>query len=332
MARLSPLSLLLALTTTACFHNPATRLGAAHRHSLQPPAQFVPVERIPPPMMVLSGATGFAACWAIASAACSLAFARQAYVFSLSYGVTMAAIGAVALSSAARGSVLFAHAALVAAYGVRLFGFLLWRQIGQDSGWGRRIAALDKTPRAKRVPVILSTSFFYALLASPLLFHVQVSAAGFAAGTAAAAVSYAGCAIAAAGLLLEAVADQQKSLFKISLRASGQADRPPTGGAFAVSRHPNYLGEIVFWAGSFIAGLPSVASSGLPLYARGLRALSMGLGLWGILFIMTSATKRLEAKQEANAASVWPVIGADGELDSYSKYVARTGALMPRLG
>ena len=47
---------------------------------------------------------------------------------------------------------------------------------------------------------------------------------------------------------------------------------------------------------------------------------------------MLSATKRLEGRQAESAPSVWPVLMADGELDSYEKYVARTSKLVPFLG
>ena len=36
-----------------------------------------------------------------------------------------------------------------------------------------KLKALDKTPRLQRTPIILSTGFFYGLMSSPLLFHLQ---------------------------------------------------------------------------------------------------------------------------------------------------------------
>ena len=140
-----------------------------------------------------------------------------------------------------------------------------------------------------------------------------------------------GCALALFGLVVEAVADHTKSLFKIHLRKTGQADRPITSGVWARTRHANYFGEIVFWCGATLAGLPSLLSPGSTLLTKGLRAISMGLGLSGIVFIMLSATKRLEGKQAERAATVWPVLTKDGGLDSYEAYVQRSGALFPKL-
>ncbi len=183
-----------------------------------------------------SGLLGVPACWAIATVPCCLAYVRQAYVFSLGYGLAIAAIGASVLSAVPSTATLLRwHALLVVGYGVRLFAFLLWRQIGQDSGWGEKIAALDKQPRLQRTPVIASTALFYALLTSPLLFHLQSPSSGI--------VAAAGVTVAAVGLAVESIADQHKSLFKIKQRAAGSEARPPTGGLYAWSRHPNYLGE-----------------------------------------------------------------------------------------
>lgn len=267
---------------------------------------------------------------------CGLAFIRQAFVFSLSYGLSAAAIGGVVLRGACpvTNSWLFCHAALVLAYGLRLFAFLLWRQAGQDAGYGGpagKLAKLDRTPRAKRTPLILSTAFFYALLVSPLVFHAQAGAAAVATAPLGLPLAAVGAGIATFGLLLEGVADFQKSLFKIGLRRSGAADRLYIGGVYAACRHPNYLGEMAFWIGSFLLGLPAILAQApsLPIWRTGLRLIYSGMGLAGIIFIMLSATKRLEARQAANAPTAWPVLTKAGEVDSYAKYVSRSCSLVP---
>lgn len=280
---------------------------------------------------VLGGAFALPALAGAAAIPCCLTFVRQGYIFSLSYGLATAAIGSLVLRAAqgAGGLLLEAHGWLVAMYGVRLFAFLLWRQVGHPgSGMGKRIAALDKTPRAQRVSLVPSIALFYALLGAPLLWHLQQAPLT---GGVATCVSAASGVLAAAGLVIEAVADQQKSMFKIALRQSGAADRLYTGGLYAYLRHANYAGEVLFWAGSFGMGLPALFMPGMPLWARGLRLVCSGLGLAGIVFIMTSATKRLEGKQAEASPSVWPVLRADGELDSYEAYTARTIKLLPGL-
>ena len=264
----------------------------------------------------IAGPLAIPAATGIAAAAGSLAYIHQAYIFSLSYGLAMAGIGGAVLMSSAT-PLLRVHAALVAAYGVRLFGFLFWRQSFQPSYDGMaRLKALDKTPPLKRTPIILSIAFFYALMSSPLLFHLKAAPlVGMGAST-----SKFGCVLAAIGLVYEAVADQQKSLFKMKLRAEGKPDELFTGGLYASSRHANYFGEITFWVGSFIAGLPALVMPGMPLTTL-LRIICSGLGLSGIVFIMLSATKRLEAKQ---AEKYRPSAAFD-------EYFLSSNALLPKL-
>ena len=266
----------------------------------------------------LTGATGIPAAAGIAAAAGTLAYIRQAYIFSLSYGLSMLGIGGAVLLAAPGSLLLQMHAGLVAAYGARLFGFLLWRQRFQPGYDGEaRLRALDKTPRLKRTPIILSTALFYSLMSSPLVYHFQSSPLSGAG----AVISAVGCVVAAVGLIYEAVADQQKSLFKMALRADGLPDAQCTSGVYAASRHANYFGELVFWSGAFLAGVPAVLAASVPLYVRALRALCSGLGLAGIFFIMLSATKRLEARQaDKYSASA-----------GFDEYMKNSNALLPKL-
>ena len=93
------------------------------------------------------------------------------------------------------------------------------------------------------------------------------------------------------------------------------------GGLYAKSRHANYFGEIVFWAGNFIAGAPAIAVPGVSPLGRLGRLIASGLGLMGIVFIMLSATKRLEGRQaEKHRPSAW-----------FDNYYMSSGALMPKL-
>jgi steroid 5-alpha reductase family enzyme len=62
-----------------------------------------------------------------------------------------------------------------------------------------------------------------------------------------------GIAIWLAGLLIEIVADQQKSRFK---RDPANQGKFISTGLWAWSRHPNYFGEIVLWIGMAIVAIP----------------------------------------------------------------------------
>jgi steroid 5-alpha reductase family enzyme len=64
-------------------------------------------------------------------------------------------------------------------------------------------------------------------------------------------LDYAGIAVAAAGLLFEAVADFQLSAFRADPASKGKVmDR----GLWSWSRHPNYFGEALMWWGFFAIG------------------------------------------------------------------------------
>ena len=117
---------------------------------------------------VFSGAMAVPAASGIAAVACSLCYIRQAYVFSLSYGLAMAGIGGAVLLTSPTSALVTAHAALVAAYGARLFAFLFWRQQFQPSYDGAaKLKALDKTPRLQRTPAVLSTALLCLSSPSP---------------------------------------------------------------------------------------------------------------------------------------------------------------------
>ena len=93
-----------------------------------------------------------------------------------------------------------------------------------------------------------------------------------------------GLALMAASLLLEAVADKQKSDFK--------AQHPTqfcNVGLYRWVRCPNYLGEILIWVGNFIVGVT--------FYASIWQWAVSFIGLACITLIMMGSTKRLEQAQ-----------------------------------
>ena len=66
-------------------------------------------------------------------------------------------------------------------------------------------------------------------------------------------VAIVGIVVWVAGFAIEAIADQQKSVFK---RDPANAGRFITSGLWAWSRHPNYFGEITLWTGIAIIAVP----------------------------------------------------------------------------
>ncbi len=66
-------------------------------------------------------------------------------------------------------------------------------------------------------------------------------------------VGIAGLAIWTIGMLIEVVADRQKSAFR---RDPANSGRFINSGLWAWSRHPNYFGEIMLWTGMAVVALP----------------------------------------------------------------------------
>jgi steroid 5-alpha reductase family enzyme len=300
------LQLLLHATSVLALQAPRGPLRGPQRQTTTRPAM--------PPAVVAEalakGPLGVPALAAVAGAVLApLTLYRQGYSFSVGYG---SAVGVMALAAmravppTTQLATLTAGATLF--YGFRLALHLLARQLTVPD-IAERIKAFDKTPRLKRLPLIPPLALFYACMTSPLLFALRTPPTKYL------KVAQIGCGLAWAGSIIEAVADAQKFLQKrrdYSQKAGGTFTGP-MGGLYASCRHPNYFGEVLFWFGLFVAGLPSFGSQVIP-YTAG------GLGLWGIYGIMSGATKRLDGKQ-ADKYGGQPV---------YDAWRARTGGLFPK--
>ena len=119
-------------------------------------------------------------------------------------------------------------------------------------------------------------------------------------------VLWAGVAVMAVGAAIEALADQQKSAQKAK-----HPDLPATEGLFSIVRCPNYLGEMLFWAGVLLAGTTSL--SGVGQWAMAL------VGFVCIIFIMLDGARRMAKGHEARY----------GENPEYRAYAERTKLILP---
>jgi steroid 5-alpha reductase family enzyme len=249
-----------------------------------------------------SGPWGIAALTAIGALICIPATQYNAlYGTSVGYGLSVAAM-ATALLMAGRSvpplSMPFFATASAIVYGLRLALYLWVRDITK----AKPLVSPNKPPsRLQRVPFAISLALFYACLTTPLLYIVRHPVLRAASATTTSSVmtvanvpwlvACTGTVAACMGALLEAVADTHKYVVKAQQAPGSIAFRGPCHGVYRWTRHPNYTGEVLFWSGLWLAGVPSFGSSMLAWVAS-------TAGLYGIVSIMRGATKKLEQRQE----------------------------------
>jgi len=326
LARPSPSTLSARSSLSSLGHFTQAQKSVAPRHAVSMSAagmlqQAVRGTKVPvlaraaaaivakPPVLVLLAALfttagGLPGLLAISLLAEAIGFYRSGWFFTIGYGFAHALMGIAVLahfsSVATIPKVALLHTCLVIAWGVRLTGFLAWREFVGWPDWKKKmIAQSGTTPVARKVGTWAFVALFNTLLFSPVLFHLMNP-------TLSPAVANFGVGLAWVGLTLESSADTTKSAFK--------AKRPDsfcTVGLYALCRHPNYLGEMLFWTGSFVAGVTSFKG-----YVQWAVA---SLGLAAILAIMIRGTMGLDKRQMVKYQSY----------DGYKEYVSKTPVLLP---
>ncbi len=238
---------------------------------------------------------------------CLPGFYRVVYFISTGYAFSIAAIAATSLwlfrdSSTALSAL---HALGLLLYGLRLGGFLLWREI-TSSGYQRELEEAQQA--SSRIPMVglfgiwLSVALLYVAMASPAVYALASPApTGGLLG-----LQVAGLLLLYGGLAVETLADRQKSAYKRL-----HPERFCDVGLYRWLRCPNYFGEVTIWIGSFVAGVGALTHWG--------RWTTAVVGLVCIILIMVGSTRRLELKQDERY----------GEREDYRKYAARTPILWP---
>jgi steroid 5-alpha reductase family enzyme len=196
---------------------------------------------------------------------------------------------------------------LLVAYGLRLGSYIVSRERAAEYGReGEDVQARGAgIGLAKKLLIWPAVSLLYVAVASPLILNLE-SAVGQGSTFPHRLVLRSGFAIMFAGLLIEGLADLQKARFKRTI-----PDRFCDVGLYRWVRCPNYLGEIIFWMGNWIAGLGASAGA--------LGWIVPVVGLVAIVLIMIGSTKRLEAKQE----------GRYGDRADFQSYAQTVPVLFP---
>jgi steroid 5-alpha reductase family enzyme len=168
-------------------------------------------------------------------------------------------------------------------YGFRLAMYLAVRDL--DGRIPRRDKEMFLT-RFKRIPLALLLALFYACMTTLTLYALRVPPTKRIGKV----IALSGALLAWVGAILQAIADGHKMVCKAK-QADLKQFKGPDGGVYRICRHPNYLGEIIFWGAVYATSLPS--------FGKSIQAwIAASLGLYGIVQIMLGATNRLEKSQQ----------------------------------
>ncbi len=242
---------------------------------------------------------------------CAVGFYKYVYFLSIGYGFAIAGGGitvlVLSLMNGRTEDVLWLailQTVLFIAYGARLSGFLLAREI-KSAAYKKTLK--DEIGADKKIPVFVSIAIWitvavlYTAQVSPMLYR-------YANGSKDVIVPVVGMAISLCGLILESAADRQKTAQK-----KENPKMVATKGLYKMVRCPNYLGEITFWTGVFVAGVTTYTGLGQWLMAV--------LAYVCIVYIMFNGAKRLEKRQMAR-------YGNDA---AYNEYADKTPIIIPLL-
>lgn len=224
----------------------------------------------------------------------------------MSYALTFMVIAAAAFAlnnQTVYNSVLLG---MIMAWAARLGGFLVYRvfTVGKDARFDSMRSSFTGFGSFW---LLQGVTVGVSMIAAVLAFHSGHSQLN--------SLAYAGLAIFAVGLAVEAVADYQKMAFKSTKKNQG---RWIDTGLWRYSRHPNYFGEILVWAGVYIYALQSFG-----VYAA-LVALVSPVFI-SLLLIFVSGVPILEK----SADKKW---GDNKKYQAYKKHTSLLVPLPPRVG
>ena len=223
--------------------------------------------------------------------------------YDLTGSITYIAVTLVAISVATTPSgVQWLIAIMIFLWAGRLGSFLF-----------RRIHAAGGDQRFDRIKV--SSSRFFVAWTLQGAWVVMTSCAALTAILSAeqppvGAIYVIGAVMWTTGFAIEVIADRQKSRFR---EDPGNEDQFISAGLWARSRHPNYFGEILLWAGIAVMAIP---------YLSGTQWVVMlsPLFVYALLTRLSGIPTLARRGQE-----LW------GDDPAYQAYVANTPRLVPRL-
>ena len=252
---------------------------------------------------------------AVCAICCAIGFKKFVWFLSIGYGFAIIGGGITVMIFAlangwAEGAVwlLILQTLLFIAYGCRLSGFLLFREL-KNKAYQKTLN--EDAGGDKKMPVFVLATIWICVA---VLYTAQVSPVFYRYynyGTVAKAshdfiVPVIGMVISVIGLVLETIADKQKSAQK-----KENPKMVATKGLYRIVRCPNYFGEILFWTGVFVSGVTALKSVGQWIIAI--------LAWISIVYIMFNGAQRLEKRQNER-------YGSD---PAYQAYVNKTPIILP---
>jgi steroid 5-alpha reductase family enzyme len=187
-----------------------------------------------------------------ATASVALRHRRRDYADAV-WGPGLAAVAVVgALAGRGDAARRWGLAAITAAWAARLEHQMLGRIRGSDEEDARYTEFLEGDSAAKVVVKVFVTQGLSQLVVSA---PVQLSAASRLPRTARRWLLPGGFAVMAAGAVIEAVADHQKSRY--AEMDDGKKPDVLDNGLWGWSRHPNYFGDSLVWDGAWLAAAGS---------------------------------------------------------------------------
>ena len=236
----------------------------------------------------------------------AIGFGYYVHFFSVGYGFSIAGIGLVLilLFIPRLNPVTLCLLLLLIVYGGRLGGYLLYREKKSDS-YNRHVAGDIKNDAdikfVGKYLMWLTCALLYTLMTCPILFRLLYAKDPKKIDVS----SCIGLVIMLLGIVLELIADLQKSSYK-----KKNPSHFVESGLYSFVRCPNYLGEILLWTGVLISGIGAVP---------GLFWIPAIVGYIGIVFVMFSGARRLELRQNRTY----------GNDPTYQAYVLKVPILIP---
>ena len=242
--------------------------------------------------------------FAVALVFSSMGFKKYVWFISIGYGCAIAAIG-VALLIIFHNQLTVATTCacvLLVVYGLRLGGYLIFREL-RSSSYNKKMETEIKSgndvPMVAKIGIWVSAALLYACEAAPVIFRLGN-------GSGSDALLVVGLLIAVTGLVVEFVADMQKSAAK-KINPGRFVDT----GLYRIVRCPNYFGEMLLWTGIFVGGIS--------IYAGVLQWVAALVGYLGIIYVMLGGARRLEIRQNRTY----------GNNPDYQRYVKTTPIMIP---